>query len=163
MPINKPTTKRCSRCGKVKILSQFHKSRLHSLGVQSWCKFCVAEYAGLNPDKNKRAVVKYRLDHPERRRNSTREWARTHPENGCAKTARYCARKIKAILGDQELVARVYARATELRRWFDVEVDHIVALVNGGAHSADNLQIIYAQENRIKGARLNYQPSAVFT
>lgn len=108
------------------------------------------------------ACRRYRAKHPERRRESVKKWASAHPENGCAKTMRYAARKLKAELGDQKLVSKIYARAAELRQWFDVEVDHILALVNGGAHSADNLQIIYKKENRSKGARLDYIPSVVF-
>lgn len=63
---------------------------------------------------------------------------------------------------DRSLIAQVYARAKELRQWFDVVVDHRLPLSKGGPHSSDNLQIIYRKENSSKGNRLDYVPSVVF-
>ena len=36
--------KRCSRCRKVKELSEFHKDKLRSDGMNNWCKACVKEW-----------------------------------------------------------------------------------------------------------------------
>lgn len=68
-----------------------------------------------------------------------------------------------ATIGDTLAIRSVYARAAYLRKWFNVVVDHIHPLIKGGAHAASNLQIIYALENSLKGAKLNYQPSIIFT
>ncbi len=72
------------------------------------------------------------------------------------------ARKRNAQISDQALVQKIYERARELRKWFDVVVDHVIPLSKGGAHSSENLQIIYAEENARKGARLDYIPSVRF-
>jgi len=73
------------------------------------------------------------------------------------------AKILKARIGCQKAVAVVYERASELRKFFDVVVDHIVPLINGGSHSVENLQIIYAWENRRKGRNSNYKPRIIFT
>jgi hypothetical protein len=73
------------------------------------------------------------------------------------------ARKMAAITsGLKKAITKIYARAAELRQWFDVVVDHKIPLARGGSHSPDNLQIIYAKENARKGTRLDYVPSVVF-
>lgn len=72
------------------------------------------------------------------------------------------ARKKNAVRGCQERVARIYKRCAELRKWFDVQVDHIIPLSFGGAHSAKNLQVIYAFENRRKHSNPFYVPRVVF-
>jgi 5-methylcytosine-specific restriction endonuclease McrA len=76
--------------------------------------------------------------------------------------ARRRARQRNAQIGDNAAIRKIYARSQELRKWFDVVVDHKVPLSKGGAHSAENLQIIYAFENIRKGTRLDYIPSIVF-
>lgn len=37
--------KRCPRCGKEKILTDFYKNRREKDGLSCWCKGCHAEYA----------------------------------------------------------------------------------------------------------------------
>lgn len=59
-------------------------------------------------------------------------------------------------------INKIYARATELRQWFDVVVDHIIPLAKGGAHEPDNLQIIYRLDNLKKHAQLTFQPRVIF-
>ncbi len=77
--------------------------------------------------------------------------------------ARRNAIMLGARVGDQRRVRAVYRRAAWWRSvGFPVVVDHIVPLSKGGAHSPENLQIIYGSENAKKGARLDYQPSVVF-
>ncbi len=78
------------------------------------------------------------------------------------KWARRRAIKRKATIGERAKICRIYARAQELRQWFDVVVDHIVPLAKGGAHAAANLQIIYAFENTRKGMCLDYKPRVIF-
>ena len=73
------------------------------------------------------------------------------------------AQKYKATCGDPKAIAKIIARAQELRQWFDVVVDHKIPLCKGGTHSPDNLQIIYARENAEKGSRLDYTPTVIFS
>src|SRR6266576_2350829 len=58
--------------------------------------------------------------------------------------------------GDLTAIVRIYQRAKELRKWFNVVVDHIKPLARGGLHCADNLQIIYESDNLRKCARIGF-------
>ena len=51
-----------------------------------------------------------------------------------------------------ELMEKVYQRAIDMTVLTGIPhvVDHILAIVNGGAHSPDNLQVIAASENKRK-------------
>lgn len=86
--------------------------------------------------------------------------------NGRVKKLAACRRhqtlKRKARQGCPLLIEKIYKRAQELRKWFDVEVDHIVPLSKGGAHTSKNLQIIYGFENASKQANPNYKPKVIF-
>lgn len=79
----------------------------------------------------------------------------------------YCRKRQALLKGasydDPKGIARIYQRAKVLRSWFNVVVDHIIPLSRGGAHSPDNLQIIYHNENARKSAKLGFQPSVVFS
>ncbi len=114
------------------------------------CEY-VKQWGRLNP-------IKFR----EMRRIANRKWRAKHPEKSAVKSVRRRIRKQNTICGDPKLIDKIYARAFELRRWFDVVVDHIIPLAKGGAHSPENLQIIYAFENARKGDRLDYKPRVVF-
>lgn len=72
------------------------------------------------------------------------------------------ARKRATTIGDLTDIAKVYERRDWWRRFFPVEVDHVISLARGGTHEAKNLQIIYDFENRRKYARSDYKPRVVF-
>jgi len=65
-------TKTCNKCGKVKELSEFHKSKNGKYGCKSTCKSCVSEQ---NRQK--------RIENPEKERKISREsgrrWRENHP------------------------------------------------------------------------------------
>lgn len=65
----------------------------------------------------------------------------------------YRARKYSATLPstDRKLINKIYERCPE-----GYEVDHIIALAEGGAHHQDNLQYLPAMENRRKNRTQNY-------
>ncbi len=98
---------------------------------------------------------------PERRALVVANYAKRHPEMRNAKEARRRARQRQNTI-HLSGVQKIYTRCSQLRRWFDVVVDHILPLAKGGAHSADNLQIIYRLENIQKGAKIGYTPSVIF-
>jgi len=89
-------------------------------------------------------------------------WKRRHSELFTFHEAKRRARRQKATIGNVEAIKKIYARAKELRKRFDVAVDHIIPLAKGGAHSAENLQIIFSKENSQKGVSLNHKPKVVF-
>ena len=57
--------KKCSKCGIVKLKSNFHKNNNRKDGLQSRCKFCVNEYYLKNIDE---IILK------------TRDWSKNNPE-----------------------------------------------------------------------------------
>lgn len=77
--------------------------------------------------------------------------------------AKRIALKRAVTIGDLTEIAKVYERCAWWKRWFDVEVDHIIPLARNGAHVAKNLQIIYQFENRRKHSKLDYKPRVIFT
>jgi hypothetical protein len=94
--------------------------------------------------------------HPNRKKWCTR-WQKRNKGIANANTAAYRSRKQKARQGSKEAIAKIYARAAELRALgLPVEVDHRVALANGGDHTPANLRIISAVDNRRKNDRLDY-------
>lgn len=124
--------------------------------------------AAANRRKRPGALEKIRLRsqswrdrNPEKSRAAGRENYLRHPEKFIARNRARQQRLVIPIEGCRA-VRRVYHRARELRRWFDVVVDHVIPLSKGGAHAPSNLQIIYRTENLVKGARLDYTPSVVF-
>jgi hypothetical protein len=46
------TTKRCTKCGKHKQLSDFNKNRREKSGLQSWCRECASVYNNCRLKKN---------------------------------------------------------------------------------------------------------------
>ena len=60
-------TKRCSRCGKTKPVSEFCKNRRSKDGLHSYCKACKGAYSRAWAEANR-----------ERRRAQNREWSKAH-------------------------------------------------------------------------------------
>lgn len=104
----------------------------------------------------------WRQKNKTRRKQYQARWIKAHSARMCYHAQLRRARKKKAAISDLPQIKKIYARAAELRQWFDVVVDHIIPLAKSGAHSPENLQIIYRKENGEKGIRLDYRPSIVF-
>jgi hypothetical protein len=70
----------------------------------------------------------------------------------------YRARKYSATLPDtdRKLINKIYEKCPK-----GYEVDHIIALSEGGPHHQDNLQYLPAMENRRKNKTQNYNKSLV--
>lgn len=97
-------------------------------------------------------------------RRRSKRYRQKYPERKRAECAKRRALKHLVTIGDLTEIAKIYARSYELRRQgFNVNVDHIIPLSKGGAHSPDNLQIISAFENNRKFNSLTYVPKVVFT
>jgi hypothetical protein len=95
-------------------------------------------------------------------RESNKKWRKRFPERAMAGVFKYQARKRAARFGDRSAVKAIYKRAAELRRYFDVVVDHIIPFTKGGLDCAENLQIIYRFDNEKKGTLLDYRPCVIF-
>lgn len=114
---------------------------------------------------------------PERNREYHRQWSKKNqfrlamftqlkrlafPEQQRLRAVKRRALEYNSKFGNQKAIYQIYNRAKKLRQWFDVVVDHKIPLSKGGAHSENNLQIIYRNENLHKGSRLDYVPKVIF-
>ena len=115
--------KRCSKCGVIKTVGEFHKDVSRLDGLQCWCKMCFKAYREANPEKKraadkayyernrekKLAVIKayreanlekisacqktYREDNPEKILARRKAYYEANPEKIRAKVAKRRARK----------------------------------------------------------------------
>jgi hypothetical protein len=88
--------KKCSKCGQVKSLEEFHRNAASRDGRQSSCKDCrslaaksaytanpqremralrAREWRAANPDKRREAERRWRLANPDKRRQTWADWA----------------------------------------------------------------------------------------
>jgi len=112
------------------------------------------------------AEKKWRQANPEIRKAKNKRWKATNADQfrvqkNCSVVIKF-AKKWGARIGNRKTIRKIYDRAAELRQWFDVEVDHIIPMAKGGAHTPENLQIIYAFENHRKRNSLTYKPKVIF-
>lgn len=116
-----------------------------------------------NPELAKQRDKRKRIKYKEKRLLNTRLWKQRNKPRVRAYEKIKRARKQEVTCGNLNDIVHIYIHAQELRKQgFEVVVDHIIPLAKGGAHSPENLQIIYTKENAEKGVRLDYTPSKVF-
>lgn len=106
-------------------------------------------------------MKRYYETHREAHATSARKWREEHPERNAALLGKGTVIQRgypNAIPADFNLEATLpfYEEARRLTRetGIDHEVDHIIPLAFGGLHSALNLQVLTAVENRIKGNKV---------
>ncbi len=56
-------TKRCTKCGEEKPLSEFHRDRTKSDGRKSWCKLCTSGYQREYYEENREKWVGYQREY----------------------------------------------------------------------------------------------------
>jgi 5-methylcytosine-specific restriction endonuclease McrA len=146
------------------VFPEKRKVILHKYNISDKRKAVTRRYA--QSERGKQTITAYNNSSQGKnnRRRAKRKYKRSEKGRlkNCVHAAKRNALKRCRTVGDLFAIEKVYARAQELRQWFDVVVDHIVPLAKGGAHSPENLQIIYAFENERKGARLDYKPRVIF-
>lgn len=180
------TAKVCTKCGELKAHSEFYKARRRQDGLTCQCKLCMKlgrnkanrkAYAAKHYQENKKKYYekarKYKLDNPEKTRESDRKYAKKRAHVINAKTARRRAAKLKAtpkwLTEDQKQWILWYykqAKAIEALTGVPHHVDHIHPLQGKtvrGLHVPWNLQVIPARENESKNNRLilNNEPEEV--
>jgi HNH endonuclease len=151
--------------------------RKYRLANPEKCRAACHRWSAVNKKRKSESNRLWRMTHRIRKRTNARRWYLANKERlrEYSKTYRIrniamrrvwnSARKARiraAVIGSNEAILAIYKRCHELRRWFNVEVDHIIPLMHGGTHSPDNLQIIYASDNARKHVSLNYIPKVVF-
>ena len=86
-------TKTCTKCGEVRLISEFDKQQGGRLGATSHCKFCMRTMARMyreaNPDKVREALKQYKTDHPERVREQRQRYYQANREKCIEYSKRY--------------------------------------------------------------------------
>ena len=173
--------KTCTGCRETKPLEAFSPNRGGAGGRASRCKVCRSssqraayaadpeasraasrassrKYSQAHPERRRASTQKYVQDNPEQRRDTLRKYSQAHPEQGRANTAAYRARKVGAQTGPVDEAAAhssrpdCYLCGHELAA--PVELDHVVPLARGGAHTMANLLPTHQACNRRKADTL---------
>ena len=132
--------KTCRKCGELKPLAEFYKSKKLSDGFYNRCKTCAILI-----------TAAWKKSHPEEARAATRKWRKANPGKHNAKNCRRNAAKLRAApkWSEADLIKVVYERAGAM----GFEVDHVVPLLSKavcGLHVWSNLQLLSKPENRKK-------------
>lgn len=173
--------KSCSKCKEVQSFSKFSKNSRSKDGLQSQCRDCVnlyatthklerAVYRAKTRDKiaaarSKRKIQDAILNKAWRAANKEylAEYCRINAEQKRANNALRRARMMNASIGFlpkdiKTLLIGLYGECCmypNCNNKEELEVDHVVALANEGAHSIDNMQILCMFHNRSKGSHHN--------
>lgn len=153
---------------------------------QRCCRACVRAYSRAwyekKRDHHRENVRRWKAEHPEKvrsykktpqAREADRLWRRNNPDVRRANKARYRAMKLQKTppltKEEQQRIRDFYRRARELTQKTRIphHVDHILPLAHPlGLHHPDNMQVIPAKMNLLKGAKLTLDtlaPSPVIT
>lgn len=159
-----PSEKACCKCRVVKPAADFNRSSKAATGLQSYCRICkniaIAAWMKKNPEKNRIKSRAWRRRNPEKHYAQNEEYRKAHPEKHNAKSKKSYAAKRRSIpkWANLLLIEGVYRLAALKTRttgsvW---HVDHIVPLqskVVCGLHVENNLMVIPAKDNHLKGNR----------
>lgn len=86
-------TKRCTKCGKVKPMTEFSPAKQNKDGRRSWCKACSAEdhrrYHAEHREKCNEYGRRYYVEHREERIKYNYRWQQENPEKVVEQHRRY--------------------------------------------------------------------------
>lgn len=171
--------RRCADCEEEKPLTEFYEVRARGTRMAR-CRSCskarVLEWQKANPEKLQALQKRYALKHRERKAASTAEWyqrnkKRNHANSaawyrknlarGAEKKARYLAAKLRATpaWANEFFISEAYDLASRRTKMLGYKwsVDHIVPLQSKlvcGLHVENNLRVIPASVNSVKGNRV---------
>ena len=163
-------TKRCTKCGEVKSLEEFHRRSDAQDGRHARCRDCASAYnrelylSNLPPEQ--RRIAERPPLTPEERRERRRaydaRYRAEHPEVGWRSLYRQRAKHY-----GHEPVVEAFTRDDVIARWGDgcwhcpdggfEELDHFpVSVADGGSHTLDNVRPACRRSNLqgVKGAEL---------
>jgi 5-methylcytosine-specific restriction endonuclease McrA len=163
--------KMCTACGVTKPISDFAKHTSCKGGVRPICKACgvkaTLEWKARNPQKASAQLRRQRGRHPEQTASYTRAWRQRHPEANRAKSQRYYARKMGAVIEDVDSLAvcerdnwtcqlcgEPIDRSLTFPHPESATVDHVIPLNRGGAHAMSNVQLAHMRCNSRKADKV---------
>jgi len=132
------TEKRCSKCGEVKVLSEFNKSARAKDGLQSQCKGC---------DK------RWREEHPGHSSTYNKRWREEHPEKVVAQEQRRLARGTGPAQSKAWREANPGKVVADHARWREANPDYAKEYFAENREKIAAARSIWRQKNRDKKAR----------
>lgn len=167
--------KLCKSCGEEKSLELFYKRSGTKDGRYGVCKSCAKAYQAekrkADPDHYKAQCAEWYRKNAEYAKDKAREWHNSNRERRAAyvransevAAARTANRRALYKHGCEAMSEEEYKQVQDLY-WLakdlkavsgeDYHVDHIIPLSKGGEHRLHNLQILHAEDNLRKGAKL---------
>ena len=150
MAVEDITTKRCTKCGVNKHLTEFNKSSSTKDGFRHECRRCAAAYYEANKDKLKASMAAWRLANRDRSKAIIAAWHAANPEKRKEYWAKYYAANRDALL---ERSAAYYAankaRNNDLTaRWRAENPDKCKELAAKWNKENPELRCVYQQNRR---------------
>jgi 5-methylcytosine-specific restriction endonuclease McrA len=147
----------CPKCKFEKESTKFHKNKSKKDGLSGWCKDCNRANFFENHEQNKEKRKTYYHSNKQKARISHSKWYEKNREKVIEKVSQW-QRDNKELVREKnrkrdflEKAAMVYeVSPKEIRRLYNqacfycgsrtrIEIDHILPLAKGGAHSVGNL------------------------
>ena len=161
---NSGLVKVCSKCGATKALHMLNKDKGGIRGKKPYCRSCQNEAAKSYRSKNKelcnQRASEWRKANKEKTAKDLKEWKLKNKDRVNCNNAKRRAMRVdqtpELTQEEQKRIENLYWMARDLKAVSgqDYHVDHITPLVRGGLHHPDNLQILPADLNLQKGAKL---------
>jgi hypothetical protein len=86
-------TKKCSKCGEVKPVSEFHKNKREKDGYCVWCKECVSKYQKAYRENNAEKIKKWQKEYYEKNAEKLKEnsvnWNKNNIDKHKARSKRW--------------------------------------------------------------------------
>jgi len=73
-------TKKCSKCGEVKAVSEFNKNKNRKDGLHTYCKKCVKQYYQVNKEKTLEQKKQYRQANKEKIKERKKKYYQVNKE-----------------------------------------------------------------------------------
>jgi hypothetical protein len=171
--------KTCTKCGETKEFNAFTKRKEAKDGYRGVCKSCrnvqTREWELRNPEKRSEQRKKWRDQHLDEARKATAAWHLKNPHsrteykkknpgvyaNASVRRERKKAHSIPKHLvnckKEKDAINKIYIMRALISQVTGVQhhVDHMWPLADGGPHWSGNLQIITAEENVKKRAKVD--------
>ena len=171
--------KTCTKCGETKEFNAFSKRKEAKDGYRGICKSCrnvqAREWELRNPEKRSASRKKWRDQHIDQAREATAAWHLKNPysraeykknnpavyANASVRRERRKAHSIPKHLVNCKIeldaINKIYIMRTLISQATGIlhHVDHMWHLADGGPHWSGNLQIIPAEENIKKRAKVD--------
>lgn len=91
--------KRCSKCGKRKLLSAFYRDKQKTTGYTSHCKLCMNKQQKIYRQVHKTEAAEYQRKYCKENRNKRREYGRKHYKNNKEKEYKRAVKYKKTLKG----------------------------------------------------------------